>query len=152
VALSESLTGPRPFRPGTMVQVLVRVGGETKNAGEIRVGEGGELDFSPLDLDIVMVGIGHDGEIHAPRLVLGDEESRMRELDGVNLERLDVISRVNGVLPVEAALEDARGGLTTRELVAKYRGELPRVVECPMCRRPMPRRPGRPKRQGLGAA
>jgi hypothetical protein len=73
--------GMRPFRPGTIVQVLVHIAGETTNVGELRVGEDGALDFSGLDFDIVMVGTGHDGKVHAPRLVLGDEGARAREVD-----------------------------------------------------------------------
>jgi hypothetical protein len=84
------------------------------------------------------------------RLVV-DHEVRPERLHGVSLERLDVISRVGGELPVEAALADVRE-LTMRELVAKYRGELPPVAECPAYHRPLPRKRGRPSRQGLRAA
>jgi hypothetical protein len=84
------------------------------------------------------------------RLVI-EHEVAPEQLHGVNLERLDVISRVDGELPVEAALEDVKQ-LTMRELVAKYRGELPPVAECPACHRPLPRKRGRPSRRELRAA
>jgi hypothetical protein len=74
-------------------------------------------------------------------------------------ERLGVISRVDGELPGEAALEDVREGPTMRELVAKYRGEMPPVSECPACHRPLPRngvgragRHHRPRRASLGGS
>jgi hypothetical protein len=85
------------------------------------------------------------------RLVV-DHEVRPERLHGASLERLDVISRADGELPVEEALADVRE-LTMRELVAKYRGKLlPPVGECPTCHRPLPRKRGRPSRRELEAA
>jgi hypothetical protein len=86
MALSPLLTtggreGVRPFRPGSTVQVVVHIAGETRKVGQFRVGPEGELDFSGVDLDIVMVGTGHDGNVHAPRLILGDEGAAAREAE-----------------------------------------------------------------------
>jgi hypothetical protein len=58
-------------------------------------------------------------------------------LEGVNADKLDIAVR-KGVSDVEQVLADVRE-LTPKQLLARYRDELPPAPKCPTCRRALPR-------------